>query len=132
MSELAELHDARFDFPGDQEAGDVVVFGREVDGFQRAEEVDLRHRATAEQRGQTRRAMLGCIVDRQTIADDEHRFGFQEDGCGFRLASAGTDQSDHEHEQQEAKPEAGEEGPEGGGEDRLEKFFHGMRWRGGG
>jgi hypothetical protein len=69
--------------------------------------------------------MLRGVFDREASADDEHRLRFDRHRDARVTLSGRAGESDQEDDQEERPDEEGEYRADGGGEDRLEKFFHG-------
>ena len=85
LAELGLLGDAGGERSVQEDAGDVPVLGRQVDCFQRAEEIKFGAASPEQEEVEAGGAVGGRIVDRQVAADDEHRLGLHGD-CG-RLMS---------------------------------------------
>ena len=109
----------------EEDAGDLLVLGREVDGLEGAQEVEARTGSAEEQFVEAGRAVLRSVLDREPAADHEHRLRFQVHVGGGPPFAGGTGHPDQQHDEEEGADEQGEDRAEGGGEDRLEEFFHG-------
>ena len=123
--DLGLLRQPGGEFAAEEDAGDLLVLGGEVDRLEGAQEVEPRARRAEEQLVETRRAMLRSVFDREPAADHEHRLRLHVHMGGGLSVAGRTGHPDQQHDEEEGGDEQGEDRAEGGGEDRLEEFFHG-------